>query len=258
MLGQRRPLVGTRLVEAALFLVTVAAWGALLAQPNSMSVNMPAGASVLPVITGLVAFVAAWTVMMAAMMLPSAAPLVLLYRGAAGGGGGNTAPLAAGYLLTWALFGAAVYLIQQALAFAAGRSMVLQDGLPYGVAASLLAAGVYQFTPLKDACLRQCRRPLDFLVQRWRPGARGAFRLGVEHGGYCVGCCWGLMAVLVVAGAMGLAWVALLTLVIFAEKLLPGGRRTAQLTGAALVGLGLVVAVRPEVAMLLRGGGMGM
>jgi predicted metal-binding membrane protein len=136
--------------------------------------------------------------------------------------------------------------------------MALQDALPDGVAASLLAAGVYQFTPLKDACLRQCRRPLDFLVQRWRPGAWGAFRLGVEHGGYCVGCCWGLMAVLVVAGAMGLAWVALLTLVIFAEKLLPGGRRTARLTGAALVGLGLVVAVQPEVAMLLRGGGMRM
>ena len=136
--------------------------------------------------------------------------------------------------------------------------MSFQAALPYGVAASLLAAGVYQFTPLKETCLRQCRSPLDFLMQRWRPGALGAFRLGVEHGAYCAGCCWGLMAVLVVAGAMSLPWVALLTLVIFAEKLLPASRWTVRLVGGVLVGLGIMVALRPEGAMLLRGGGMGM
>ncbi len=123
------------------------------------------------------------------------------------------------------------------------------------VAGILAIAAVYQFTPLKQACLRQCRSPLDFLIHRWRgPGAFEALRLGAGHGAYCVGCCWGLMAVLVIAGAMSLLWVVLIALIVFVEKLMPFGERSAQVTGAGLGLLATFVAVHPDLSMLLRGG----
>jgi predicted metal-binding membrane protein len=209
-----------------------------------------------PDLAGAAGFIGAWVVMMAAMMLPSAAPLVLLYRAAgAGGRAANTVPLVAGYLLAWAGFGAMVYLAQQALGAAVLSSPMLVDARPYAVAGTLAIAGVYQFTPLKQACLRQCRSPLDFLMHRWRgAGAFDAFRLGVGHGVYCVGCCWGLMAVLVIAGAMSLLWVVLIALIVFIEKLMPFGERGAQLTGAGLGLVAVLVAAHPELSMLLRGG----
>jgi predicted metal-binding membrane protein len=209
-----------------------------------------------PDLAGASGFIGAWVVMMAAMMLPSAAPLVLLYRGAgADGRAANTVPLVGGYLLVWAVFGALVYAAQQALGMVVLSSPGLGDARPYAVAGILAIAGVYQFTPLKQACLRQCRSPLDFLMHRWRgPGAFDAFRLGAELGVYCVGCCWGLMAVLVIAGAMSLLWVVLIALIVFVEKLMPFGERSAQLTGAGLGLLAAFVAVHPDLSMLLRGG----
>ena len=246
----------TVLIGVSLAVVTVAAWVAFLAQaasPSSMAMDtMSTG----PDLAGSAGFIVAWVVMMAAMMLPSAAPLVLLYRAAgAGGRAANTVPLVAGYLLAWAGFGALVYAAQQALGAVVLTSPALGDARPYAVAAILAVAGVYQFTPLKQACLRQCRAPLDFLMQHWRgPGAFGALRLGVEHGAYCIGCCWGLMAVLVVAGAMSLIWVVLIALIVFAEKLMPFGERGAQLTGAGLGLLAALVALHPDLSMLLRGG----
>ena len=209
-----------------------------------------------PDLVGATGFVGAWVVMMAAMMLPSAAPLVLLYRAAGSDGrAANTVPLVAGYLLAWGVFGAFVYAAQQALGAMVQSNSTLSDARPYAMAAILAVAGVYQFTPLKQACLRQCRAPLDFLMQHWRgPGAFGALRLGAEHGVYCVGCCWGLMAVLVVAGSMSFIWVVLIALIVFVEKLMPFGERGAQLTGAGLGLLAALVAVHPDLSMLLRGG----
>jgi predicted metal-binding membrane protein len=209
-----------------------------------------------PDLVGATGFIGAWVVMMAAMMLPSAAPLVLLYRAAGSDGrAANTVPLVAGYLLAWAVFGAFVYAAQQALGAVVQSNSTLSNARPYAVAAILAVAGVYQFTPLKQACLRQCRAPLDFLMQHWRgPGAFDALRLGAEHGVYCVGCCWGLMAVLVVAGSMSLIWVVLIALIVFVEKLMPFGERGAQLTGAGLGLLAALVAVYPDLSMLLRGG----
>ena len=194
--------------------------------------------------------------MMAAMMLPSAAPLVLLYRAAgADGRVANTVPLVAGYLVAWAVFGAFVYATQQALGAVVLASPTLADASPYAVAGILAIAGVYQFTPLKLACLRECRSPLDFLMHRWRgAGAFDALRLGVEHGAYCVGCCWGLMAVLMVAGSMSLIWVVFIALVVFVEKLMPFGERGAQFTGAGLGLLAALVALHPYVSVLLRAG----
>jgi predicted metal-binding membrane protein len=172
------------------------------------------------------AFLAGWALMMTAMMLPSAAPLVRVY------GRRGRGALVLGYLLVWALTGLPVY----AVASAADLMNV-----PHVAAALVLAvAGAYQFTPLKNVCLRSCRSPLDFIALRW---GRGPFRLGVEHGAYCVGCCWALMAVLVGAAAMDLTVAALIAAVVFAEKVLPAGEWTVRLVGTALFGAAIVVLV---------------
>jgi predicted metal-binding membrane protein len=237
--------LATVIVGLGLTAVTLAAWAGVLAQGSpSHPVN----------------FVIAWLVMMAAMMLPSAAPLVLLYRVAGAGARAiDTVFLTAGYLVVWAAIGLPVFVLRQALMVAASDGSIVARYLPYAVAVVLGIAGLYQFTPLKEACLRQCRSPLDFMMQRWHGGGPfAAMRLGVEHGAYCVGCCWGLMAVLVVAGAMSLAWVTLIALLVFVEKVLPFGPRAGQLSGGLLLMLAVVVAIRPDVAGLLRGSGMGM
>jgi predicted metal-binding membrane protein len=166
---------------------------------------------------GPASFLAAWTVMMTAMMLPSATPLVLLYRHAASPIATST--LVAGYILVWAAIGVPAYSAHQLLPMSAAPFV-------------LAAAGLYQLTPLKRSCLRRCRGPADFLMQRW---GRGAVRLGVEHGLWCVGCCWALMLVLVLAGSMGLIWVVGIAAVVAVEKLTRHGVVWSRLTGIALL-----------------------
>ena len=166
---------------------------------------------------GPVVFVAAWTVMMAAMMLPSAAPLVLLYR--RGASTRNTMLLIAGYLAVWAVAGVPAYL--------------LNEWMPMSLSPVALAmAGIYQLTPLKESCLKQCRTPADFLMQRW---GRGAFRLGLEHGLWCLACCWALMAVLVLVGMMGIAWVVGIAAIVAVEKLSTRGVLLSRLAGVGLL-----------------------
>jgi predicted metal-binding membrane protein len=128
-------------------------------------------------------------------------------------------------------------------------------GLPfsYGVAVILLAAGVFQLSPLKQVCLRACRSPLGFLLGHWRAGRQSSLTLGWSHAAYCLGCCWALMLVLVDAGAMGLPWVLLITAIVAVEKLMPGGEWIARIAGAALVLLSVTVAVRPDLVAALRG-----
>jgi predicted metal-binding membrane protein len=121
---------------------------------------------------------------------------------------------------------------------------------PVGVAAVLLAAGAYQFTPLKATCLRACQTPADFLVRHWRSGTLGAVRLGLDHGLYCFGCCWALMAVLVAAGGMGLAWVALIALIVLVEKLVPQAVWFSRAVGVAFVLGAVLVLLRPELVMM--------
>jgi predicted metal-binding membrane protein len=209
-------------------------------------------------------FVGAWGVMMAAMMLPSATPMIALYgtvsrnQARAGAPAVPVALFAATYLAVWLLVGVPVYAASELVARLADTSPAVAGLLPYGVALVLLAAGAYQLTPLKRVCLRVCQSPLAFLLARWRGGSAATLRLGLAHALYCVGCCWGLMAVLVAAGAMGLHWVLLLAVVIFAEKLLPRGDWTARAVGAALLALGLAVLAWPGLAALLRGQSMAM
>lgn len=185
------------------------------------------------------ALVLMWWLMMLAMMLPSAAPAILLYgrvrqmRGEDGEIAGSWIFLA-GYLAVWLLFSILAAGAQQ---LAAGATMRLADGRLASLL--LIAAGLYQLSPLKGACLTQCRSPAQFLSRHWRRGTTGAVRLGVLHGAYCVGCCWMLMALLFVGGVMNFAWIAALTLIVAAEKLLPGGEWIGRAAGLALVAWGL-------------------
>jgi predicted metal-binding membrane protein len=168
----------------------------------------------------LVPYLGAWTLMMAAMMLPSIAPLVLLHRG-------NRLLIAAGYLTVWAATG---ILPWAAMMWSFAPSPVLV----------LALAGIYELTPLKQACLRGCRNPATFLMERYRTGP---FRLGLEHGLWCAGCCAGLMVVLVLAGSMSLAWAAGLALVVFVQKALPWPQASARATGVVLLAIALVRAL---------------
>ena len=197
----------------------------------------------------LVAFVVVWAVMMAAMMVPAAAPMLLLFQAtairkkAAGRAFVPTWVFALGYLAVWTAIGLAMWVLLQ-LASEIVRRMSLTDRetwAPLALGAVLIGAGLYQFTPLKAACLRQCQTPLGFLMTHWRAGTGGALRMGFLHGAYCLGCCWALFAVLVATGVMSLAWMLLLTLVVAVEKLLPFGPRASKVIGVGFVVLGVVV-----------------
>jgi predicted metal-binding membrane protein len=191
-----------------------------------------------------------WVVMMAAMMLPSAAPMIWIYsrmaRGRPGESSviGSTAAFVCGYLLVWIAFSLAATLAQWGLLEARLVSPMMESASPWLSAALLAAAGVFQFTPLKDACLAKCRSPLGFFLAEWRGGASGALVMGARHGVFCTGCCWALMLLLFVYGVMNLYWIALLTVLVLIEKLAPRWRWFARGTGLALLGLGAVIAYR--------------
>src|SRR5262249_51512280 len=200
------------------------------------------------------AFVASWGVMMTAMMLPSALPMIGLYSAMQRGRAPaepRSAPVAVftlAYLAIWAVSGAPGSLAHTLL------MALAPPAFAYGVALILLVAGAFQFSPLKRACLQACRSPLGFLLGHWRAGLGGSLALGWSHAMYCLGCCWALMVVLVAAGAMGLAWVLLITAVVAAEKLLPRGEWIARVTGAAFLLLGVAGALRPDLVTALRSG----
>jgi predicted metal-binding membrane protein len=190
---------------------------------------------------GAVLFVALWTVMMAAMMLPAAAPMIVIFASAQARRARQAAVptwiFTVGYLAVWAVAGLLVYALVQ-IGSEIATALTSADRArwaPVALGATLLAAGVYQFTPLKRVCLTHCRSPLAFVAQHWRDGRLGVLRMGLRHGGYCLGCCWALFAVMVAAGVMSLAWMLLLTLLVFVEKVLPQGRRAAPAIGVALI-----------------------
>jgi len=180
-----------------------------------------------------------WLVMMIAMMLPSAAPMLLLFAGTqrrtASGHSSTLVAFAAGYLLVWGGFSVAAAALQALLQ----QRMLLSSDLAMTSAwlgaAVLGLAGVYQLTPLKDACLLRCQSPLGFLLGRWRDGVRGALVMGVRHGAFCLGCCWALMALLFVGGVMNLAWVAALAVFVLAEKAVARGAWLSRVSGVALI-----------------------
>jgi len=187
---------------------------------------------------------AMWSVMMVGMMLPAATPMALLYaqvvRKAARDGSvlPPTAVFVAGYLSAWALFSIAATAAQWGLERAALLSPMLVANSPRLGAGLLIAAGVYQLTPWKGACLSRCRDPVHFFATHFRPGVRGALRLGFRYGLYCLGCCWLLMGLLFVGGVMNLLWIAALSVFVLAEKVIPLGASGGRVAGVLMIGVG--------------------
>jgi predicted metal-binding membrane protein len=207
-------------------------------------------------------FLLTWVVMMAAMMFPSTAPMVAMFVGIQRGRqrkampvqSGATALFVAGYLVTWTGFGLLAYVVVRT-----GAGSISWDGGGRWLAVCvLLAAAVYEATPLKHACLTRCRGPLSFLLSSWRDGRVGALRMGLEHGAWCVGCCWGLMFALFALGVMSLAWMALIGALIAVEKLLPWRRSGVTVVAGLLVALAVGVAVAPTHVPGLSVPGAGM
>lgn len=198
-----------------------------------------------------------WWIMMIAMMLPSATPMILLHakvdRQARSRAGEAptllpTANFTLGYLVAWAGFSVLATGLQFAFEKLGVLSPMMMNSTNQIFAGIvLLFAGLWQLTPIKQACLRHCRGPIQFLSQSWRPGTSGALIMGLHHGAYCLGCCWGLMAILFFGGIMNLYWIILLTVLVLAEKLLPVGPSFSRATGGLLTVWGLSYLVRAMV-----------
>lgn len=238
------------IVGAGVVLVTALAWWYTVAAARQMDGAMMAmghpdqsrwsSASLLPLFI-------MWVVMMVAMMLPSATPMILTFAAVARNRRERQQPYVpvsvfiAGYLAIWAGFSVLAAVVQWFLHGAAllspmmGNSSALLGGM------LLLAAGIFQFTPLKRSCLTRCRAPLEFITAHWREGGAGAFMMGMEHGLFCLGCCWALMALLFVLGVMNLLWIAILTILVGLEKILPQRRYLSRGAGVLLVFWGLWV-----------------
>lgn len=180
-----------------------------------------------------------WSVMMIGMMTPSAAPVVMIFAGTARGTAAQratrTAVFASAYLVIWIAFSAVAALAQWGLHETAMLSMAMTTASARLGGAILIAAGIYQLTPFKGACLTHCRSPLGFLMSHWRGGLAGAMRMGATHGAYCVGCCWALMGVLFVVGVMNLVWVAAIAIFVLLEKIGPAGAWVARAAGVFMI-----------------------
>jgi predicted metal-binding membrane protein len=231
-----------------LFLLALVGWAVV----DERMQGMDAGPGTDPGTLGF--YLTTWVVMMSAMMFPSIAPMVLMYARMEAGRRerGRSAPFGApalfvcGYLVTWAVAGLVGYAI-----FELSRSLSIEAfswdrGGPYLAGGVVIAAAAYQLTPLKDVCLRRCRNPLMFLLASWRPGRIGAIGMGIEHGAWCVGCCWALMAALFALGVMSIGWMAFIAALIALEKLLPWKAYANRGIALLLVALGIVVAFAPD------------
>ncbi len=249
-------------VTACLIAVTVLAWVYLmiLAADMGMGDSAPMGMGDLAgamavvlqpwtwvtfVLMGLM-----WWIMMIGMMIPSAAPMILIFAGVQRNSlpdenpGRRTGLFTLGYLVIWLCFSAGAAAFQWGLGEAALLSPMMVATSNALAAAILAATGIYQFTPLKQACLDHCRAPVQFLSNHWRSGDLGAFRMGLHHGAYCLGCCWFLMALLFIGGVMNLLWVAAIAVFVFLEKLTPKGVWVSRISGALMLGFAALMAGR--------------
>jgi predicted metal-binding membrane protein len=241
-------------VLAGLAVITTVAWAYIVVAARRMTSGpgRMSGQSMAPVMhamTGVQPWTAAefglrlamWAAMMVAMMVPTAVPMTLLYAAVARKAAAQHSPVApafvfvAGYAAMWAVFGLAATTTQWGLDRAALLSPMMVSRSAWLGAVLLIAAGVYQLTPLKNACLRNCRAPAHFLSRYWRAGRPGAFRMGVRLGAYCLGCCWILMGLLFVGGVMNLTWIAAITVFVLLEKTVPFGVNGGRAAGAAMI-----------------------
>ncbi len=232
------------ILVVVLALVPLLCWAWIVAMARDMygSMSGPSAWMMTPVWDGwhVLLLGAMWVVMMIGMMVPSAAPTLLIYaaimrRSVEGPRAAlRVYPMAAGYLLVWIGFSVAATLVQRALSHALLLSPMMTLASPMAGAAVLIATALYQLTPLKRACLDSCRSPITFITEHMRPGAPGAFRLGLDHGVYCLGCCWTLMLLLFVGGVMNLWTIVALTVFVLVEKVAPLGEWSRWLSAAGL------------------------
>ena len=209
-------------------------------------------------------FLTIWTTMMAAMMFPTGAPMIMVFarihrdKQAKGKPYVPTWIFVSSYMVMWVLFGVLAYLLAVGGERLAGQSMWIMDNAARLGAGLLILAGIYQLTPLKYACLSKCRSPVQFIMTSWRDGYAGSFRMGLEHGAYCLGCCWMLFVILFPLGMMNIAAMAVITLLIFAEKSLPWGVRVSRIAAVALIVYGVTVLASPELLPTVMDNGMDM
>jgi len=245
--GRERFIVSTGLLGLALL-----AWVYLFLDARRMNAGSTAAdcmrqMSAFSSITALPPLWLMWSIMMVAMMLPSALPMVLTFAAVSRNRrqrGRPYVPVAifiGGYLLVWFVFSVLAAVAQWVLHRAALLSDLMASRSTLLAGLLLLGAGLFQFTPLKHACLHRCRSTFEFIMTRWREGRLGALRMGLEHGAFCTGCCWALMSLLFVLGVMNLLWIAALTVIVCLEKLLRAGARSSVAIGFLLLGAGLYV-----------------
>jgi predicted metal-binding membrane protein len=248
--GRSPPLARERtLILGSLLILAAAAWVLLVWQARTTDAEM----AMTPTMgMGAPLFLAIWVAMMVAIMFPTAAPMVLMFARVHARKRQRERPFVptwvfvGAYLVVWTLLGVVAYAAAVGAERLADRSMWLMDHAAQGGGVILVAAGLYQLTPLKYRCLAQCRSPLAFVMTSWREGYGGALRMGVEHGVYCAGCCWLLFVLLFPLGMLNIAALAAITALIFAEKSLPLGRHLSRVAAAALIGYGVVVLLLPD------------
>lgn len=237
------------LILGLLLILAVGAWGILIQQQSTMS---DAQAMSPAMGMGALLFIAIWVVMMVAMMFPTAAPMTLIFarvhadRQQQGKPYVPTWIFVSAYLITWTLFGVLAYVAALGAEKLAGQSMWMMNNAALLGGVVLIAAGLYQLSPLKHVCLSKCRSPMQFVLHHWRSGYGGAFRMGLEHGAYCLGCCWLMFVILFPLGIMNLVAMALVTALIFAEKSLSLGRQISWIAAGILIIYGTLVIFVPE------------
>ena len=246
-----QPSVQRNVILGLLLALAAGAWVVLVWQSADADMDMTMASSTMGLRAPL--FLAIWVTMMVAMMFPTAAPMILTFHKVQAGkrerGDAfvSTWVFVAAYILVWTLAGVAAYasaLATEAIAVRAALSSTTAARIGGAV---IILAGIYQLTPLKDLCLSKCRTPISFIMTSWRDGTVGALRMGLLHGAYCLGCCWLLFVILFPLGIMNIAAMAVITLLVFAEKTLPWGRLAPRVTAAALVTYGAVVIAAPQV-----------
>ena len=243
-----------KIIILALIVVSAIAWVFTIHHSQSMGSEMPMINQ--PLIPGAILFLIMWTVMMVAMMFPAVVPMVVIFsnvqdkRKSRDQGFIPTWVFVSGYLLVWALFGVLAYFGDSLVGHLAVSFPKLQEYGSVIGGSALIVAGLYQLTPLKNVCLTHCRSPLHFIMHKWREGYLGSLIMGIDHGAYCLGCCWGLMLVLFVVGVMNLAWMGILSLVIFIEKISKHGVVISKAVGGLLILLGIAMAVEPKIHIL--------
>jgi len=239
---ERYLILGSLLVLAAI------SWALLIWQSANMN-NQTMG---LTMEMSAALFIVLWVVMMIAMMFPTAAPMILMFTAVYAGKRRQEQPFVptwvfiSAYLLIWTLFGVLAYPLALGSEKLAEQSMWLMQNASRLGGVILVIAGLYQLSPLKRVCLSKCRTPLQFILGSWHDGYGGAFRMGLEHGAYCLGCCWLLFVILFPLGIMNIAVMALLTVLIYAEKSFPIGRQISQAAGVALILYGVLVTFIPN------------